>query len=239
CSSDLLQQTTLRDEAPGRWKLHQHDPVEGTPPRIQSIPLDHSPQQTPLHRISIAGPFLDCAFALNSAAKANGADATRKLYSFAVLVECGALAWASARTLLFGCIACKPSRVGRNAETQALATNSTQHRVGVPLRSVGHLTLPLRYGAAEPALETRRADARVCAGGEALIVQLYAEVECLGVCGHLPRVSVCAQESSDEFVETYRFGTGQLDCAVHRFPDCDVGQGISDVIRHDGLHQGR
>jgi hypothetical protein len=30
--------------------------------------------------------------------------------------------------------------------------------------------LPLRYGAAEPVLETRRADTRVVAGGEALIV---------------------------------------------------------------------
>ena len=42
--------------------------------------------------------------------------------------------------------------------------------------------------------------------GEALIVQLCAEVACVDVCGHLPCVSVCAQESSDEFVETYRFG---------------------------------
>ena len=72
-----------------------------------------------------------------------------------------------------------------------------------------------------------------------MIVQLCAEVECVDVCGHLPCVSVCAQESSDEFVETYRFGTGQLDRAVHRFPDCDVGQCGSDVIRHDGLHKGR
>ena len=35
---------------------------------------------------------------------------------------------------------------------------------------------PLMYGPAEPVLETRRADARVIAGGEALIVQLFAEV---------------------------------------------------------------
>jgi hypothetical protein len=38
--------------------------------------------------------------------------------------------------------------------------------------------LPLRYGAAEPVLETRWADARDIAGGEALIVQLCAEVAC-------------------------------------------------------------
>ena len=72
-----------------------------------------------------------------------------------------------------------------------------------------------------------------------MIVQLCAEVACVDVCGHLPCVSVCAQVSSDEFVERYPFGTGHLDRAVHWLPDCDVGQGISDVIRHDGLHKGR
>src|SRR6266566_3042694 len=90
--------------------------------------------------------------------------------------------------------------------------------------------LPLRDGAAEPVLETRRADARVIAGGEALIVQLCAEVTCVDVCGHRPCVSGCVQESSDECVETYRFGTRQLDRAVHRFLDGDVGQRGSDVI---------
>ena len=49
---------------------------------------------------------------------------------------------------------------------------------------------------------------------------------------------VCAQESSDEFVETELFGTGQLDRAVHWRPECDVGQCGSDVIRHDGLPKG-
>src|SRR2546428_5352343 len=67
--------------------------------------------------------------------------------------------------------------------------------------------LSLSYRAAEPVLETRRAEARVIAGGEALIVHRCAEVERVDVCGHLPRVSGCAQESSDKFVETYRFGT--------------------------------
>jgi len=63
--------------------------------------------------------------------------------------------------------------------------------------------LPRRYGAAEPVLETRRADARVIAGGEALIVQFDAEVKCVDICGYLPRVSVRAQELSDEFELTF------------------------------------
>ena len=71
-----------------------------------------------------------------------------------------------------------------------------------------------------------------------MIVQLHAEVACVDVRGHLPWVSVCAQEASDKFVETDRFGTRQLDRAVQRFLDCDFGQCGSDVIRHDGLHKG-
>ena len=47
------------------------------------------------------------------------------------------------------------------------------------------------------------------------------------------------QESSDEFVHTDRFGARQLDRAVQRLLDCDVGQRGSDVIRHDGLHHRR
>src|SRR6266481_1725013 len=92
-----------------------------------------------------------------------------------------------------------------------------------PARLINDVTLSLRYVAAEPVLETRRAEARVIARGETLIVYCCAEVACVDVCGHLPCVSVCAQESSDEFVETYRFGTGQLNRAVHRLLDCDVG----------------
>ena len=45
--------------------------------------------------------------------------------------------------------------------------------------------LPLRYGAAEPVLETRRSKPRVIAGSEALIVHLYAVVERVGVRNHL------------------------------------------------------
>src|SRR5215468_12500918 len=95
------------------------------------------------------------------------------------------------------------------------------------------------YRAAEPVPKTRRADARVIARGEALIVQLYAEVERVDVCGHLPCVSGCAQKLSDEFVERYQLGTRQLDHAVHRFFACDIGHYGSDVIRSDRLQKGR
>ena len=68
-----------------------------------------------------------------------------------------------------------------------------------------------------------------------MIVQLCAEVACVDVCGHLPCVSVCAQESSDEFVETYRFGTRQIDRVVQRFGDCDVGQCLVAISRPQAL----
>src|SRR5437763_3711784 len=85
----------------------------------------------------------------------------------------------------------------------------------------GNLAM-LCCGAAEPVLESRRAEARVFARGEALIVQLDAEVACVDVRGDLPCIPVCPQELPDELVETYRFGTRQLDRAVQRFFDCDV-----------------
>src|SRR6266496_2837113 len=72
----------------------------------------------------------------------------------------------------------------------------------------------LGCGAGEPLLERRRAEARVSAGGEALIVQLCAEVLGVDVRGHLPWVSRCAQETPGEFIHSDRFGTGNLDCTV-------------------------
>jgi len=50
------------------------------------------------------------------------------------------------------------------------------------------------------------------------------------VCGNRPCVPAYVQDSSGELVETYRLGTRQLDRAVHRLRDCDVGQCGSDVI---------
>jgi hypothetical protein len=45
--------------------------------------------------------------------------------------------------------------------------------------------LPLRYGAAEPVLETRRAHARISAGGERLIIYYQAVVARINIGNHL------------------------------------------------------
>src|SRR4029077_2482977 len=100
-----------------------------------------------------------------------------------------------------------------------------------------HTDLRPRHGA-EPGLETCRTDPRVLAGGERLIVHRYAEVTCVSICDDLAWIVGCGQESPDECVESYPFGTGYLDRAVHRRPDCDVGQCGSHVIGPDGLRKG-
>ena len=73
-------------------------------------------------------------------------------------------------------------------------------------------------------------------GGEALVVHLDSEIECLNVCGHLPCIVICAQESSDELVHADRFGARQLDRAVQRFLNGNIGQRGSDIVRRDWLH---
>src|SRR5436190_23718777 len=105
--------------------------------------------------------------------------------------------------------------------------------------AVCDVTLPLRYGAAEPVLETRRAEARVVARGEALIVHRDAEVERLGIGDYRPCVPGRVQGLPHEVVLADRFGTGQIDRAVQRLSEGRVGHDGGDVIRRDGLHQDR
>lgn len=90
---------------------------------------------------------------------------------------------------------------------------------------------------AEPVRETRRADPRVIAGSEAVIVHFCAEVASVNVCDHLPCVSFGGQVSSDKLIHAYRFGPRQLDRAVQRLVDCDVGQCGGDVIGRLGLNE--
>ena len=68
----------------------------------------------------------------------------------------------------------------------------------------------------EPAFKADRAESRVIAGGEALIVHRNAVVECLGIGDYRPCVPGCFQELPHEVVLPNRFGTGQLERAVQR-----------------------
>jgi hypothetical protein len=69
-----------------------------------------------------------------------------------------------------------------------------------------------------------------------LIIHRRAEVTCVGVRGHRPRVLVCAQECPHEFIETDRLGPAS---SIVRFNGSLTADLCHDggVIRHDGLHQ--
>src|SRR6266481_8088850 len=106
----------------------------------------------------------------------------------------------------------------------AMAGFAAAHRLGV---------------AAEPVRETRRTETWIVAGREALVVHCYAVIERLGIGDYRPWVPGCVQELPHEVVLPKRFGTGQIDHAVQRFLDRDLGNDGGDVIRRNGLHQNR
>src|SRR5436190_23295579 len=91
----------------------------------------------------------------------------------------------------------------------------------------------------EPVLETCRAEARLIAWCEALIVHRNAVVERLGIGDHRPCVPGRVQESPHEVVLTDRLGTGQVERAVQRLTEGHIGHDGGDVLRRDGLHQNR
>ena len=63
----------------------------------------------------------------------------------------------------------------------------------------------------EPVVVMRRAQARIRAGDETLIVHLCAEIARVDVGDHFPRVSGCAQKLTDKFILSDRFRTGNFD----------------------------
>ena len=91
----------------------------------------------------------------------------------------------------------------------------------------------------EPLIETCRRNARVVARNEGLIVQLRAEVTCVGIRNYLARVVLCAQESLDKLGKTYSLGTCHLDDVIDRCAQRDVGHRGGHVIRRDRLHKSR
>src|SRR5262245_38218360 len=99
--------------------------------------------------------------------------------------------------------------------------------------------LPACHGAAEPVVKPRRPEHRIVAWGKALIVQLGAVVVSLDVRYYLPGILVRGQVSPDQLILPDRLGPGQLDDAIEWPFDRDASQRGCDVIRYDGLHQGR
>src|SRR5436189_1191721 len=105
---------------------------------------------------------------------------------------------------------------------------------------MARVTCSAWFGVApEPVLETCRAEARMIAWGEALIVHRNAVVERLGIGDYRACVPGRGQESPHEVVLTNRVGTGQIDRAVQGPSECHIGHGGGDIICRNGLHQSR
>jgi hypothetical protein len=87
-------------------------------------------------------------------------------------------------------------------------------------------------------LKTCRAEARVIARGEALIIHRDAVVERLGIGDHRACVPGCVQELPHEVVLPNPFGTGHIERAVERLSEGHIGHDRGDVSA-EMLHQNR
>src|SRR4051794_38410650 len=108
--------------------------------------------------------------------------------------------------------------------------------VRLPLSVFSPLASALLRGALEPVPVMRRPKAGIISGNEALIVHFYAEIARIVVSDHLPRIVRCTKELPDKFVLPELIGPGNLDHAVHRLCESDIGYRGRDVIRNHGLH---
>jgi hypothetical protein len=68
------------------------------------------------------------------------------------------------------------------------------------------------YRTAEPVVETRRAEARVGAGGEALIVELGAEVAGVDVGDHMAMLPTRPRNGCIEYEQMLSSGYGATNC---------------------------
>ena len=97
-----------------------------------------------------------------------------------------------------------------------------------------------RCGATEPIFKADRAEARIVAGGEGLIVHLRAEVAGMDVGDHLARVLVCPQVAPGEFGRAVSVRDRlSRSCRSTGAPSVDVGQRGSHVVGGDGLQKSR
>jgi hypothetical protein len=90
----------------------------------------------------------------------------------------------------------------------------------------------------QPVLETHRAEPGILARRERLIVQLCSEIARMDVGGDPARVLHRDQIFPGEFIEAEFVRAGQLDDAVNRSAERDVGECCGDIVRSHGLKQG-
>ena len=89
--------------------------------------------------------------------------------------------------------------------------------------------------AAQPVLEANGPQARAVTGRQRLVVELGAEVAGPDVCDHLPLVVLAAKILPGDRIEGDLLWATDLDSAVHRRADRNIGQRGCDIIGRDGL----
>jgi hypothetical protein len=128
-----------------------------------------------------------------------------------------------------------------NPAVAAAGMDAARCRPGRPSPGIIHWRSPEARNCAEDRLShsSKRVGPMrgLSPGTRGSVVQFRAEVPSVDVRDHSARVVLRVQEPLDEFVEAEPLRTGQLDRAVHRRPDREVGQRGGDVVGHDGLHQ--
>src|SRR4029079_7939960 len=97
----------------------------------------------------------------------------------------------------------------------------------------GSKGLILADGALEPIVVTHRTDARIVAGHKRAIVELDAEIECMRVRDRGARVVGRFEILRHSITHAHAIGPGDLDHAVHRRAEGDIGHDIRHAVRCD------
>src|SRR6185503_20545323 len=97
----------------------------------------------------------------------------------------------------------------------------------------------LRRRLLQPFLEVLRSEARAGTCDEALVVELSAEVGGVRIRDHLALIAARAQHAFHQLRHREFLRSADLDDAVDRWPECDVGEHGNDVAGQDRLEQRR
>src|SRR5215217_2033330 len=130
-------------------------------------------------------------------------------------------------------------RYPRRNDKQTRGSCLARDAPGVVSIDLWALVVPSLAEPGQPVLETHGAEPGILARRERAIVQFCSEIASMDVGDDLARVFCRGQILPGEVIETERFRSGQLNDAVDRTAERDVGQGGSDVVRGHGLKQGR
>lgn len=93
------------------------------------------------------------------------------------------------------------------------------------------------HGLGEPLIEAASTDAGIPIGYQGALAEPGAEVTCVGIDCHLPRILPRFESASHEVVQSGKLRPGYFDDAENWPPCGDVPYGIRDVVGSYGLEQ--